>query len=220
MPLLLAAALAAQAALALPGRRHEPQAQALEEGFLERENFASLIDAPEEPAAREADLRDAPRALAAPPSPAPPLSSVESGQAALRRQLLSERLGVSPERRPLSAGACDASARNLRFVVGVAQAEKTSGALERQLARKKLASGLTRELESLRRLEAPDDAQVALWATDAQMELEGALMTLEDPKLTVSGFRSEVLGAASRAAAGLEAAARKLSPPPIAQGRD
>lgn len=163
--------------------------------LLARQSFTSVLEVEGGP---EMDLRDAPARLAQ-------AQAAAHAQAALSDGLL-ERLAAeqNSSRRVLDADSCADGARNLRFVVRVAKADLLE--TKPSVAARKLESGLKRELEALRRSERPDDAEVSLLATDAEMELEGALQLLEQRP-----FRRDSLAAASRAAAALENASRLLA---------
>ncbi|MBI4346603.1 MAG: hypothetical protein HY553_07090, partial [Elusimicrobia bacterium] len=116
-------------------------------------------------------------------------------------RLVAER-NVGPRR--VDASACADAARNLRFIVGVARTDLKEGA--GPAAKRKFVSGLKRELELLQRSQPPDESEIAVLATEAEMELEGALKELDQRPL-----RSDALAAASRAASNLDSAARLLS---------
>lgn len=179
-------------------RRSRPRRAAAAQELLSRATFTSLLEIEGGPPGAETDLRDAPAPIAQPPNAGP--SQVSTSDSLLERLTAEQATGP----RALDADACEGSARNLRFVVGVAKDDLRGAPVE--VAGKKFASGIRRELEALRRSERPDDAEISVLATDAEMELETALQLLEQKPL-----RHDSLAAASRAAAALESAARRLA---------
>lgn len=152
----------------------------------------------------EENLRDAPAAWLA----AVPVARTPAPTPGLFQHHNFATLEAGPSR-PVDSRACLGSARNLRFIIRAAQGGTSDG---QEVVRRRLGSGLRRELALLRRSEAADDARVSLLTTDAQMELEAALDKLGAGRLSASAFRDQVLMPASRAAKNLELAARHLSP--------
>lgn len=158
----------------------------------------------------EADLRDAPAAL---PGPAW-LRRAEPATMILEVSAEPAPAGAAPaeenaSRVPMDPIFCSAAAKNLRFMI---RAAADASREHPDVVRKRLGSGLRRELTHLRRREPADDARVSLLTTDAEMELEGALKTLEAGKLSRPALKSYVLGPATKAARNLELAARHLAP--------
>lgn len=154
----------------------------------------------------EPDLRDAPAAwqvaagLRTPPATTMLLEAPFSPEGEPQQHVT---------RVPMDAGYCSGSAQNLRFMI---RAAADSSRERPSVVRKRLGSGLRRELALLRRREPADDARVSLLTTDAEMELEAALKKLDDSMLSPNAFRSLVLGPAGRAARNLELAAGRLAP--------
>ncbi len=168
-------------------RKAKPRA---ETPALDAPIFTSFLEVTGSP---EPDLRDAPAALPAPVAAPAPLTLVE--------RLAAERnSGI----RRIDVDSCRDGARNLRFIVSVAKSDLQDE--DATAARRKFASGLKRELDIMHRSQPAEDSEVAVLATEAEMELEAALKELEDRPL-----RAGTLAAASRAAANLDAAARLLA---------
>ncbi|MBI5201638.1 MAG: hypothetical protein HY925_08650 [Elusimicrobia bacterium] len=169
-------------------RKLKPKAEVL---AWQEPAFTSILEVTGGP---EPDLRDAPADV--PPAPvalAAPMTLVE--------RLAAERNRGS---RSVDAYTCRDGARNLRFMVSVAKNDLKD--VDTESARRKFVSGLKRELDLLHRSQPPQESEVAVLATEAEMELEGALKELESRPL-----RPGTLAAASRAADNLDAAARLLA---------